>query len=241
MSVAMDRAMMALSLEEEDVPFVMPSDPGFSSMEVNKLSLMGRTLNPERQIMSQLIYKMPRKWQKEGRVRGVALSSEQFQFIFDNEHDLLDVLEKGVQTFNEWVIVLERWVEISPEDYLQYIPLWVQISKIPVNFYTKKALYALGDIIGEVKMVAFDPSKPITQPFVRVQVKFNVAKPLRTSKVIDLGEGKSTIIHFNYENIQKGCFTCFRLNHEKPSFPLEVKKRQEENAVRRAKVQKGTV
>lgn len=204
MSVAMDRAMMALSLDEEEVPFTMPNLPGYRSAEVNKLSLMGRTLNPKCQVMSQLIYKMPRKWQKEGRVRGVALSNERFQFIFDNEHDLLDVLEKGVQTFNEGVIVMERWVENPPEDYLQYIPLWVRISKISVNFYTKGALTELGDMIGKVKMVAFDPSKPITQPFVRVQVRFNVANPLRTSRVIDLGEGKSTIIHFDYENIQKG-------------------------------------
>lgn len=31
-----------------------------------------------------------------------------------------------------------------------------------VKLYTKKALTALGDIIGEVIVVAFDPSKPIT-------------------------------------------------------------------------------
>lgn len=231
--------MMALSLEEEeeDVPFSMPTDPEYSSAEVNKLSLMGRTLNPEWQIMSQVIYKMPRKWQKEGRVRGVALSNERFQFIFDNEHELLDVLGKGVQTCNEWVIVLERWVENPPDDYLQHIPLWVQISKIPFNFYNKKALTELGDIIGEVKVVAFDPSKPITQPFVRVQVKFNVAKPLRTSKVINLGEGRSMIIHFHYENIQKRCFSCFRLNHEKSICPLEVRKRQEAASARRTRIQ----
>lgn len=95
-------------------------------------------------------------------MRGVALSQERFQFFFQNENDLMDILEKGVHTFNEWVIVLERWVENPPEDYLQHIPLWIQMRRIPVNHYTKKALTALGDIIGEVIVVAFDPSKPIT-------------------------------------------------------------------------------
>ncbi|XP_009101982.1 uncharacterized protein LOC103828136 [Brassica rapa] len=237
MSVAMDRAMMALNLEEDDVPFKMPNLPGISSAEENKLSLMGRLLNPECQKMSTLIYKMPRKWQKEGRIRGIALSEERFQFIFQNEHDLMDVLEKGVQTFNEWVIVMERWVENPPEDYLQYVNLWVQISKIPVNYYTEVALTALGDIVGKTIVVAFDPSKPITQPFVRVQVKFNVANPLRMAKTLDLGEGKSTVIHFDYENVQKRCFTCHRLNHEKSICPVSVKKRQEEARVRRMKIQ----
>lgn len=175
---------------------------------------------------------MPRKWQKEGRVRGIALSQERFQFIFQNEHDLNDVLERGVHTFEEWVIVLERWVENPPDDYLQYIPLWVQISKIPVNCYTVEALTAMGDLVGKTVLVAFDPSKPVTQDFIRVLVKFNVAHPLKASKVITL-KGVPTVIRFHYERVQKRCFECQRLNHEKDLCPLVVRKRQEENRVRR--------
>lgn len=128
--------------------------------------------------------------------------------------------------------MLERWVEKPPEDYLQYIPLWVQISKIPVNCYTTTALTALGDLVGKTVVLAFDPSKPVTQEFIRVLVKFNVAHPLRMSKVITL-KGVPTVIHFNYEKVQKRCFKCQRLNHEKDFCPLVVRKRQEESRVRR--------
>lgn len=235
MSLAMDRALMALSLDEEDTPFEMPDLPGFSSAEENKLSLMGRLLNPDRQKMSTLIIQLPRKWQKEGRVRGIVLSRERFQFIFNSEHDLQDVLDKGVQTHNEWAIVLERWTENPPEDFLQYILLWVRISNIPVNYYTVEALTTLGDFVGKVDLVAYDPTKPITQEYVRVHVKFNVAHPLRMSKVLTF-KGKSATIHFNYENIQKRCFTCHRLNHEKDLCPLEIRKRQEAAELRRSKV-----
>ncbi|XP_018473604.1 uncharacterized protein LOC108844808 [Raphanus sativus] len=228
----MDKALMALSLEEEDVPFAMPELPEFSSAEENKLSLMGRLLNPEKQKMSSLIMKMPRKWQKERRVRGIALSQERFQFIFQNEHDLVDVLERGVHTFEEWVIVVERWVENPPEDYLQFIPIWVQIRNIPVDCYNSGALTALGDLVGKTVVVAFDPTKPITQDFIRVLVKFNVAHPLRTTKVITV-KGAPHVICFNYEKIQKRCFTCQCLNHEKDFCPLEVKKRQEASKARR--------
>lgn len=212
MSAAMDRALMALSLEEEEKPFEMPDLPGFCSNEKNKLSLVGRTLNPECQKMSTLIWKMPGKWLKEGKCRGVALSQERFQFFFDHEHDLLDVLEKGVHTFNEWALAIERWVEEPPDDYLQYIPLWVRIGNIPMNYYTKEAIMALGDLVGEVKEFIFDPTKPKTQPYERVLVKFNVANPLKTSRVVTI-KGKPVTIHYNYERIQKRCFTCFRLNH----------------------------
>ncbi|XP_018443474.2 uncharacterized protein LOC108815338 [Raphanus sativus] len=232
----MDHALMALSLDEEETPFVMPDLPGFSSAEENKLSLMGRILNPRCQKMSSLIMKMPRKWQKEGRVRGIALSPERFQFIFKYEHDLVDVLERGVQTHQEWVIVLERWVENPPEDYLQFIPVWVQISKIPVNCYTVGALTALGDLVGKTVVVAFDPTKPVTQNFIRVKVNFNVAHPLKSSRTISLKGGTEAVVHFHYEKIQKRCFNCQRLNHEKDYCPLVVRQRQEDARLRREKM-----
>lgn len=195
MSAAMDRALMALSLEEEESPFEMPDLPGFCSNEKNKLSLVGRMLNLECQKMSNLIWRMPRKWQKEGKCRGVALTQERFQFFFDHEHDLLDVLEKGVHTCNEWALAIERWVEEPPDDYLQYILLWVRISNIPVNYYTNEAIMALGDLVGEVKEFIFDPIKPETQPYERVQVRFNAANPLKTSRVFNLKGAKPVTIH----------------------------------------------
>lgn len=82
MSHAMDKAMMALSMEEEDEMFVMPNLPQFHSFERNTRSLIGRILIPDCQKMAGLIHDMPRKWQKQGKVRGVALSKERFQFIF---------------------------------------------------------------------------------------------------------------------------------------------------------------
>ena len=128
---------------------------GFCSNEKNKLSLVGRILNLECQKMSTLIWRMPGKWQKEGRSRGVALSKERFQFLFDHEYDLLDVLAKGVHTFNEWTLAIERWVE-EPH-YLQYIPLWLHISNIPMNYYTKEVIMALGELLGKLRNLSLIP------------------------------------------------------------------------------------
>lgn len=83
-------------------------------------------------------------------------------------------------------MVLERWVENPPEDYLQFTPLWVRIINIPVDYYTSEALTILGDMIGKVTFVAFDPMKLVTQDYIRVQVLFNVANPLRTCKVLNI-------------------------------------------------------
>ncbi|KAL9308332.1 hypothetical protein AtEden1_Chr1g0038841 [Arabidopsis thaliana] len=155
MSSAMDKAMLAMSLqeEEEDQPFDMPDLPEFSSCERNALSLVGRLLNPDCQEMKRLIRDMPRKWQKEGRVKGIALTREKFQFIFK------DVLGKGAQTFDEWSIAIDRWYENLPENYLQFIPIWVQIWNLPINNFTVPAIKSLGNLIGQVTEVAFDPER----------------------------------------------------------------------------------
>lgn len=155
---------------------------------------------------------------------------------FDHEYDLIEILEKGVHTFNEWTLAIDRWVEIPPPDYLQFIPIWVQIQNMPVNYYTEEAITALGDLIGEVKMVAFDPEKSQTLEYVRVLVRFDVTRPLRKSKVVNLPEGGSTVVYFNYERIHKRCYECQRLNHAKDVCPLLVRKRKEQAQERRQRI-----
>ncbi|KAG7588150.1 Reverse transcriptase zinc-binding domain [Arabidopsis suecica] len=232
----MDKALMAMSLEEEEeeIPFDMPNLPEFMSMERNALSLVGRTLNPSCQSMKNLIRDMPRKWQKPGRMRGVALSSERFQFIFFNEHDLQEVLDKGSHTYNDWSLAVDRWYETPPPNYLQIIPLWVQIWNMPINYYTVPAITALGGLIGEVKVVAFDPDRPHYLEFVRVKVLFDVSRPLRRSKVVNLPQGGTTTVRFQYERVQKRCYECQRLTHEKDFCPILIKRREDLAAARRS-------
>lgn len=153
--------------------------------------------------MASIIFDMPRKWQKVGRIRGIALSEEKFQFIFQYEHDLLEILEKGVQTYNEWKLAIERWVESPPSNFLQFVPLWVQIKRIPVNHNMIEAITALGALIGQVIEVAYDPIKPQSKGYVRVRVKFDVSRPLRRSKVVNFPKGGSTSVLFDYERVQK--------------------------------------
>ncbi|CAA7056905.1 unnamed protein product [Microthlaspi erraticum] len=238
MSAAMDRALMAMSLEEEeeDKPLMLPNRPESCSRGNNALSLIGRILNPDCQKISHLLVDLPRKWGKKGRIRGVALTKERFQFFFKSEQDLLDVLEKGVQCSNEWAVAMKRWVNKEPATFLQFVAVWVQIRNLPVNHYTSQKIWDIGEVLGEVKEIAFDDTENQSQPFVRVKIWFDVSKPLRRSKLIHLPDGEEVTVYFYYENLQKRCFNCHRLNHEKDFCPLLVKARQEQAAIRRTNV-----
>lgn len=123
MSSSIDKILMMLSLEEDDEPFNLPDEPQFSSSKDNPLSLIGRILNPDSQKVSDVVLNMPRKWQIYDRVRGIALSKEKFQFIFKYEHDLETILKKGVHTYNQWALAMDKWIEFPPPDYLHFIPI----------------------------------------------------------------------------------------------------------------------
>lgn len=86
---------------------------------------------------------------------------------------------------------------------MQLVEMWVQIKNIPLNYYTKYAISTLGELVGQVIEMIFDPNKPQNKDFVRVLVKFNVSKPLRKSKVFNLPKGLSTTIYYFYEKVQK--------------------------------------
>ena len=123
---------------------------------------------------------MLHKWKIYDRVHGIALTSEKFKFIFNLEHDLIVILNKGIHTFNDWVLAaIERWTEKPPPDYLPYINIWVRLRHISFNHYTAEAISALADLFGQVVEVAFDHTKlRVMIIYVRVMIRFNISKPL---------------------------------------------------------------
>uniref|UniRef100_A0A1J3C909 DUF4283 domain-containing protein n=1 Tax=Noccaea caerulescens TaxID=107243 RepID=A0A1J3C909_NOCCA len=167
-----------------------------------------------------------RKWQMYGKVRGVALSSEKFQFIFDSEKDLIEILERGVHTYNEWALAIERWVDHTSENHLQFIPLWMQIWKLPLNHRTVRTISD------------FDPDLPQLQPYVRVKILLDISRPLKRGKVLNLPAGGSTTVEFDYERMQKRCYGCQRLTHEKEDCPFLLQKREVLEGIRRPEVVK---
>ena len=106
-----------------------------------------------------------------------------------HEHDLEDVYNKGVHTFNDWALAIERWVEKPPHDYLNFVHIWVRLRNIPVNHYTAESISAFGDLVGQMVEVAFDPNIPHSNDYERVKIRLDVSKPLSKSKVINLPEG----------------------------------------------------
>ncbi|XP_024014715.1 uncharacterized protein LOC112088552 [Eutrema salsugineum] len=127
-----------------------------------------------------------------------------------NMADLSWICQGKWQVYNRvrGVALSNRWVERPPEDYLKFMPVWIQIRNIPVNYYTEASIYDLVDIIGKVEEIAFDPEKPQSKDYVRVKVKFDVSKPVRISKAVILPTEETTTVWYDFKRIQKCCYNC---------------------------------
>lgn len=119
---------------------------------------------------------------------------------------------------------------------MKYLLVWVQLRNIPVNHYTKEAITAFGSFAGEVDVVSFDPTKAQSQKYVRVRVFFDVSRPVSKTKVINLSGGDSVTIKYDFERLQKRCYHCQRLTHEKDKCPLIIQERRDQAAERRKKM-----
>ncbi|XP_020879925.1 uncharacterized protein LOC110228101 [Arabidopsis lyrata subsp. lyrata] len=215
----LNKAIQEMSIAD-DKPLVLPNQAKFCSTEKNHCSIMGRFLNPSNQRMSNWILDMPRIWRLNNRVRGVALSQEIFQFIFKSEDDLVEILKTGVWTQDDWCVVMEKWIEKPPVDYLMFLPTWIRLRNIPVNYYMEETIKEIAKCAGEVLQVLFDSEKSQAQDYVRVNVLLDVRNPLRNSKELQLPDGEIVLISFDYERIRKSCFQCQRLIHEKNMCPF---------------------
>lgn len=169
----------------EDKSIITPADDDFCAMERGGRSILGCLLNLYCQNMGQKLITMPKIWKVHERARGIALTKERFQFIFDLETDIQMVLNHGFWTFDDWGMAMERWVETPPPNFLQTAAIWARLYNLLVNYLTLKTIDAVADGIGHVKVIEFDPNKPLLHEYVRFQVVLDLNQPIRDKKIGD--------------------------------------------------------
>jgi len=68
----------------------------------NRLSHLGRILNPQTQSVERAILELPYQWGLGSQVHGRILDDRCFQFRFRSEAYLLNVLRRAPWVYNEW-------------------------------------------------------------------------------------------------------------------------------------------
>ena len=119
-------------LESEDKIIQIPDCDLNAVTERFRMMLIGRVFNLQGRSIDALIHLLPRNmiWNVEGRVRGLNLGNGRFQFDFDNETNLLSVLNKRPCHFNQWSFALERWEPFTSESFPNTIPFWISVTGV---------------------------------------------------------------------------------------------------------------
>lgn len=186
------------------------SIPRFDNSEIiarYARTLIGRCMNPPKQDMKVLLFVFPRIWNMEGRVVGTDLGLGRFQFDFEQEEDITEVLKMVPYHFDFWMVSLVRWKPILEPNYPTKITFWVRVLDIPLQFRAAQIFQSVGEAIGQVQ-----GQVDIVEG--RVRVEIDGFKPLVFSMDIEFEEGVEIKVALRYEKLYGYCTECFCLTHE---------------------------
>ncbi|RID75768.1 hypothetical protein BRARA_B02796 [Brassica rapa] len=181
-------------------------------IQKHSLTVVGRVTNPSLQKVWSLIPFFTEKWSTCTRPRGSDVGQGMFQFQFDSEANLLEILEKRPYTYAKWMVIIQRWEQMTAPDFPSLIPFWIKRE---------------GTVESINKNIGIFEKAEISSLDVRMRVQVNGRLPLITSSVIEYPNGDEVTATLVYENIGKHCSCCFRLGHElRDSFKAKAEKRK---------------
>lgn len=148
-------------------------------------TLIGRCMNPFKQEMKQLLYHLPRIWNVEEKVVGADLGLGRFQFDFQEEDDIVEVLKREPFHFDGWMLSIVRWEPVLEDNYPSKIIFWVRVIGVPLHFWAEPTFKSIGGALGQVRG---DDDIDVNEGKVRVVV--DAFKPLIFSMTVEFHSGE---------------------------------------------------
>lgn len=145
-------------------------------------------------------------WDEVGKVRGVNLGNNKFQFDFVSEDKLQKVLQRPPCHFNKWSFSLERWTPTIRENFPNTMLFWRDVSGVPNHYKKDETYHNIRKALGQVDVVDVDGG--------RVRVYVNADEPLQFTRRAGFANGDVTRVTLKYEDLHGYCFTSKRISHK---------------------------
>ena len=138
------------------------------------------------------------------------LGNGRFLFNFNNEEDLMSVLNQGPFHHNYCMFVLVRWEPMIADDYPSMVPFWIQLKGIPLHLCTHQNLETIGDLLGKVDKIYAAEGK--------IKVYIDSSKPLKFTRKLQTRNKEDINIKLHYEMLFKHCTGCDLMSHGTQDF-----------------------
>ncbi|KAF8077306.1 hypothetical protein N665_1047s0006 [Sinapis alba] len=79
---------------------------------------------------------------------GSDLGNGVFQFQFEQEADLVAVLERRPYHFAKWMVIVQHWEPTVSDAFPSLIPFWIKVQGIPIHLWSEDIVRSLGEEIG---------------------------------------------------------------------------------------------
>lgn len=208
------RGLQNINLGIDNVPFTIPQAIVHQAVEENRFCLIGRPVMPRKQNLRQIIATLPRSWGLVGLARGRIVEQRRFQFIFPSEESLETVMRRGPWSFADRMLILEKWTPEMVPNALNFIPFWIQIRGIPLQFMNLGVINSIARSLGDRMEVDFDEATVVRVQFVRVRINWNVNHPLKFQRNFQFSPGENTVLSFFYERLRGFCNVCGMMTHD---------------------------
>ncbi|CAI0467257.1 unnamed protein product [Linum tenue] len=135
---------------------------------------------------------------------------------FDNDQDYFKALTGGPWVLLDHYLIVHQW---SPEFRVgeaipRTVTTWVRFPHLPVHFYHKEVLFALGNLIGRTIKLDYHTEHGHRGKFARIAIELDMSKPLKPRIRLD-GFWQKVV----YENLPNACFGCGIVGHAESICP----------------------
>lgn len=108
-------------------------------------------------------------------------------------------------------------------DTVDEVAVWVRMARLPIEYYSPKALTGFGNRIGRTIKIDRTTTKQKRGKYARICVVVNLSKPL-----LEMFKIGGSYYKIEYEGLHLLCLVCGRYDHYKEKCPLKITWKEKE-------------
>ncbi|CAI0423093.1 unnamed protein product [Linum tenue] len=144
------------------------------------------------------------------------LNNETFLVTFSNDQDYLSAITGGPWVILDHYLLVHQWTPHfrSTDKPHRSVVAWVQFPDLPVHFYHREVLFAIGNLVGRTVKLDYHTETLQRGKFARIAIELDMTKPLPTRIYLD-GAWQQVL----YENLPQICYECGKIGHTEDLCP----------------------